>query len=316
MTGFTPLQELIVYDDFDTGLNGWVNLAPNFQEDKMDYYPSLKWVSDWGPPMLSSATFGYAGTHGSLHGTYSMKIGTRPIAGKASEPPITGSMGHAIKRLTFSKKQLIKCEMWYSYKPEQDRQGIGEEDVRAFGFFFDVQDEEIRSHYGVRYLNAADGVLQQRWQLFSPSGEIDGGWGDMRETAPPGATDDDRRRRSVKLETGIDPQWNGRRYENGSGDGFYDIPDSTQRLCYNETADKINWHYFSVTIDVATREYVELRSVNKVFHLRGIQPFLVPAHPRINNLLNPAVWVESDRDRRAFLYVDSIAISTGERTEV
>ena len=316
MLGFNPLSEIIIQDDFDSGLNGWINLAPNFREDKMDYYPSLKWLTDWGPPMLSSATFGFAGTHGSLHGTYSMKIGTRPKAGRADELPKPGSMGHAIKRLTFSKKQLIKCEMWYAYKPEHDRPGIGEDDVRAFGFFWDVQDEEIRSHYGARYLNSADGTPQRRWQVFGPSGGEEEEWGDMRETAPAGSTGDERKNRPVRLEWGIDPQWNGRRYSNGSGDGFVDIPDSEQQLCYNETADKINWHYFSFTIDVEAREYIELQSVNRVFDLRGIQPFLVDAYPRVNYLLNPAVWVEADTDRRAFFYVDSITISTGSRTEL
>ena len=57
-TMFNPLQEIIFCDDFDQGLNGWVCLAPNFRQDRMEYYESLMGFADWAPPMLSSATFG------------------------------------------------------------------------------------------------------------------------------------------------------------------------------------------------------------------------------------------------------------------
>ena len=82
-------------------------------------------------------------------------------------------------------------------------------------------------------------------------------------------------------------------------------------LCYNETADKINWHYFSLTVDLAQREYVELGSVNQVYDLRGCKATAVEAYPRINYLLNPVFWIEADTNRRVFLYVDSVVISTG-----
>ena len=79
----------------------------------------------------------------------------------------------------------------------------------------------------------------------------------------------------------------------------------------NETPDKINWHYFALTVDLAKWEYVELCSVNRVFDLRGVKMTLVDPYPRINFLHNPFLWVESDTNRRVFLYVDSIVISTG-----
>ena len=131
---FYPLEEIILNDDFDHGLNGWVSLTPNFRNDKFEYFPAGQQFTDWGPPMLSSATFGFTGTHGSRNGTYSMKIGTKPVAGSATEQPIKGSMGLAIKRLTYMERKLMKCEMWYAFKAEQDRPGIGESDIRALGF--------------------------------------------------------------------------------------------------------------------------------------------------------------------------------------
>ena len=302
---YDPLPEIIFCDDFDTGLNGWVNLTPNFRQDAMAYYDSMHRFTDWGPPMLSSNTFAYVGTHGSLSGTYSMKIGTRPVAGRAEEQPVAGSMGHAIKRLTFTRRQLLRCEMWYTFKAEQDRPGTGEQDVRAFGFLWDIQDDEKRTFYGVRYMNAANGVLQKRWQYLSASEGTDEAWGDTR----PSAFGEGK---SVYLRRGIDPQWLGKRDAEGGGDGFRDVPGGAQRLCYNETADKTNWHYFSLTVDMADRAYVELRSVDRRFDLRGCRPTPVDAYPNINGLLNPMLWVEADTNRRAFLYVDSVVNSTGE----
>ena len=87
---YDPLEQIIFHDDFDEGLNGWVVLTPNLQQKVLDYFPAQQKFSEWGPPMLSSATFSYVGTHGSMAGNYSMKIGTRPVAGSASERPVRG----------------------------------------------------------------------------------------------------------------------------------------------------------------------------------------------------------------------------------
>ncbi len=64
-------------------------------------------------------------------------------------------------------------------------------------------------------------------------------------------------------------------------------------------------------MDLAKREYVELRSVNRVFDLRSVAATYVNAYPRINWLPNPVLRVEADTDRRVFLSVDSIVNSTG-----
>jgi hypothetical protein len=308
---YDPLEEILFQHDFDNGLCGWVVLSPNFRQDEIDYYPSQKKFADWGPPMLSSATFSYLGTHGSLSGTYCLKIGTRPQAGPPTEQPISGSIGHAIKRFTFMKKQLLRTEMWYTFKAEQDRPGIGENDVRAFGFFWDTQDDEKRCFYGARYVNAAGGKMQQRWQVFSASEGKDEDWGDMGDSAPPEDLDNPNKESRVYLKRGIDSQWLGKRSADGGGEGFMDVPNGKQALCYNETPDKINWHYFALTVDLAKKEYVELKSVNKTFDLRGIKPTMVDPYPRIDYLINPTLWVEADTNHRVFLYVDSIVNSTG-----
>lgn len=305
---YQPLPNILCYDDFNQGLNGWLPLTPNWKQDELDYFPSQRRHIDWGTPMLSTATFPYAGTHGAMQGTYSMKIPTRAVAAPAQDFPPAGSLGIGIKRLTILQRGLLKIEMWHAFKPEQDRPGIGESDVRAIGFTWDIQDAEKRYFCGVRYMNAANGKMQQRWQYLKASDGTDEEWGEMGESAV-GAEPGNAAHAKVYIQRGLGSEHLGRRDSEGGGEGFADVPGGHQALCYNETPDKINWHYFAFTVDLAKREYVELRSVNQVYDLRGIQPTLTEPYPRISFLLNPLLWIETDTDRRAFWFIDSIMIS-------
>ncbi len=303
---YKPLGKILLHDDFDQGLNGWCPLTPNLNGvDAYEYFESQKRYKLWGGPMLSNASFQFMGTHGSMNGLYSMKVMTRPIAGKPEQQPIPGSMAHAIKRLTVADPGVMKFETWYTIKAEQDRPSLGESDIRAFGFLFDVQDHEHRYFFGARYLNAAAGEMVGKWYYFRAQPGSDEEWGDMGESAV-GEPGKDHK---VYLARGIDGQWLGKRNPDGTADGFTEVPGGTQQLCYNETPDKINWHYFSITFDFNKREYVEIQSVDKKFDLRGQSPTLAPVYPRISQLLNPVVFIEADTDRRAFIMVDSVVIS-------
>src|SRR5690625_6989172 len=80
-----------------------------------------------------------------MEGTYSLNLTTGAAAAPHTQPPADGSMGIAVKRLSrFGDPSKIQIETWFSYTPAQDRVGIGEEDIRAFGFYFDIQDGEHR----------------------------------------------------------------------------------------------------------------------------------------------------------------------------
>ncbi len=121
--------------------------------------------------MISAAPMRYAASHGSMEGMYSLKLSTRDRAAPYEEQPSPGSVGVAIKRLSRHQPNLryIQMEAWYSYTPSQDREGLGEEDIRAFGFFFDLQDKESRWQPGVRYVNSVNGKLKKSWQIFQAS---------------------------------------------------------------------------------------------------------------------------------------------------
>lgn len=293
---FRPLDEIIAYDDFDRGANGWLDLTPNFTEPGFETRPTVLDKARWGAPMLSTATFFYVGTHGSMDGTYALKLATKPVAAPYLEQPKPGSMGHAIKRLSrYRDWDELQLEMFYAYTPEQDRIAIGEKDIRAFGVLFDLQDDDHRYFPGVRYLNSVDGELVQRWQLARTADVSDEAW------AFGGRGEWNKR--------GIDPLWYGRRHADGAGDGWAFVPDGGQQLIYNESDDKINWLYLRFRIDLRKREYVELQSGRRTFDLRGTPISLADPYARIRDLVNPVVWIETDTDRRVFLYADSIVLS-------
>lgn len=293
---FQPLKRILCFDDFDNGLCGWTNLMPNYTLDNFGVRDSVVDKTQWGPIMLSSATFRFPGTHGSMDGIYSLKLATRPVSNPYEGPPAPGSISHAIKRMTMHRKpNRLQFEMWYAYTTEQDRSGLSENDIRAFGVSFDMQDAKARNFVGVRYVNSVNGELKKEWQVMQANDVSDSDWAY--------GTDGDWCKR------GVDPMWYGRRQPDGQADGYQFVPDSRQELCYNESDDKINWLYLRLTYDLAERRYVELQSRDRVFDLSQFQPTDVPPYARIEGLLNPVIWIETDSDRRVFLFVDSIVIS-------
>jgi len=295
---FNPLARVITYDDFDTGFNGWLDLTPNYVYEDYESFPSAVDLSSWPATQLSSASMRFASSSGSMEGTYSLKLTTAPTGGPHTEPPRPGSMGHAIKRLSrFGDPHLIQIEAWYSYTPAQDRVGLGEEDIRAFGFFFDVQDSEHRYMPGVRYVNALGGQPVKRWQYYRVADGV------SRKDWNFGVEDG-------WCVPGVDNQWYGRRFEDGSGDGYQWVPGGEQDLLYNESPDKINWLYFRLTVDVKQRQYVELQSMDQIFDMRGLQPTLAPGYKSIKDLINPVFFVETDTDRSVHLFLDSVVYST------
>ena len=296
LSKFQPLKHILCFDDFDRGLCGWMSLMPNYTLENFGVRNSVVEKTQWGPIMLSTATYRFPGTHGSMDGIYSLKMSTRPVARPYEQPPAPGSMSHAVKRLSMHRKPgLLQFEMWYAYTTEQDRWGLSEKDIRAFGMCFDVQDDKARNFVGVRYVNSINGEMKKEWQYMQAADVTDEEWAY--------GTKGDWCKR------GVDPIWYGRRYPDGRTDGFQFIPNSRQELVYNESDDKINWLYLRFQYDLDKKEYVELQSRNKVFDLRGIAPTHVPPYARIEGLLNPVIWIETDTDRRVFLYVDSVVIS-------
>ena len=107
LSKFTPLPRILFADDFDEGVNGWCELIGNHDGDLNKV---RKVMEDLRPPQLSSANFFDIGSHGSLSGTYSLKLATRARA---------GHMAQAIKRTTSRCDGRVRVECYFTYKAEQ-----------------------------------------------------------------------------------------------------------------------------------------------------------------------------------------------------
>jgi hypothetical protein len=275
LSRFDPLPRIITYDDFDYGCQGWTSLVGNYEDSLDAMLPPYQSMSG---PMLSNLTVWDTGTDGSAAGTYALKLATRAKS---------GALAVAIKRLTYRHLGPIRLEAYFNFKPEASELRLSETDVRAVGVALDLQDvdskgdgaERVMPH--IRYLNARDGQAIGKWQF-------------KRERTPLQAIGG-----SGKIVS---------HFHLGT-EGWEDIASAQQRLCYNEIATKQNWYYLRLDFDLAGMRYLGLQCNDRVFDVAGIAPMRMPAMANLWCMLNLVFFVETDRDKRAFLYLDSVLLS-------
>ncbi len=92
LSKYNPRPRILCFDDFDEGINRWCELVGNHTGILDQIRPIAK---DFRPPQLSSCTFFAIGTHGSVDGTYSLKLATRPLENHSAV---------AIKRMTYAER--------------------------------------------------------------------------------------------------------------------------------------------------------------------------------------------------------------------
>ena len=88
-----------------------------------------------------------------------MKLATR-AAGRGRGQDPQGRLMQTLKRLTWQERPGPVRDVVH-LQAEADRAGIGEDEFRAFGVLWDLQDDKHRYFPAVRYLNAANGVVKQ-----------------------------------------------------------------------------------------------------------------------------------------------------------
>jgi hypothetical protein len=269
LSRFRPLSRILFFDDFDQGPSGWTELIGNYESSLDNVLPEWR---DCRPPMLSQAAMWDTGSAGSIDGTYSLKLATRPER---------GHIACAIKRLTFAQAAVIKLETYFTVKPEGGGTEPLETDVRGFGLLFDLQSDTARAMPHLRYHNADDGALVQQWQY--------------RTRASP--------RRRVGGATGL-----GSTYHLAPED-WIDIPSAAQPLCRNEIVTKQNWHYLAVRVDLASLSFIDLRCNDRLWDLGGLEEIRLPLEPTLSQMLNSTFFVEAGAHRRSFLYLDSVLLS-------
>lgn len=274
LSRFDPLPRIISHDDFDRGHCGWSQLIGNYEGDLDSMLPGYQPLTN---PMLSTLAHWEGGSHGGMDGSYVLKLATRPQRD-------TATVG--IKRLTFRKAGPIRLEFYMTFKPEATSLALSEQDVKSVGFLLDLQSgdksggpERVMPH--LRYLNAKDGVLQQKWQF--------------KRGAP----------RIHDIGDGVDTV----SHFHLEDDGWEDLPGGDQRLCYNEIPTKVNWHYVCLDFDLETMKATGFRCNDRVFDVSAFDSIRMPAMKNLWCMLNLAFFTETAADKRAFFYIDSVCLS-------
>jgi len=235
----------------------------------------LPGYAQYQQPMLSPVAMWDTGSHGSFGGTYCLKTATRAKQ---------GSQNVSLKRVTFRHPGPIQVECYFCFKPEAAELELSELDVRAVGVLLDLQDGEsgnrrVMPH--LRYLNALDGVPMLKWQY--------------KQARAPFAT--------------IGTSGKTVSHYHLAAEGWEDVPDGGQKLCYNEVPTKINWHYLKVGFDLRAMRFTAFQCNDRSFDVSRMAPLVIPAMANLWCMLNLAVFVETDVDKRAFLFLDSVCLS-------
>lgn len=267
LSRFSPLSRILYFDDFDTGLNGWTSLIGNYEDDIDRMHPGYRQLTT---PMLSNLSFWDNGTHGSVDGTYALKIASRPEA---------GSQNVAIKRLTYIEPCPIQVEFFFTFKPEASARELLDTDLRSVGMLLDLQNDTHRIMPHLRYLNAYEGSRVERWQY--------------KEKTVPFERYSDKTVTHYHL---ADQDWQ-------------DLGGDRQILCYNEIPTKVNWQYARLGFDLRTMRYTHFQCNDIVYDMGAIGALEIPAMPNLRGMLNVCFFVESDADRRSSLYLDSVLVS-------
>jgi hypothetical protein len=274
LSRFDPLPRIIAFDDFDRGFCGWTQLVGNYEHTLDSMLPGYAQHSQ---AMLSTLSNWDFGSHGSLDGSYALKIATKPR---------TGAQNVAIKRLTFRKRGPIRVEFYFTLKPEASEMRLSETDVRSVGFLYDLQTGDgdkdawrVMPH--LRFLNAENGAHLQKWQFKRRTTEV-----------KPIGTEN-----KTVTHYHMAPQ------------DWEDLPGGDQKLCYNEIPTKVNWHYCRFDFDLASMQATHFQCNDRVFDVGGFESIRIPAMRNLWCMLNLAFFVETDTDKRAFLYVDSVCLS-------
>jgi hypothetical protein len=221
-------------------------------------------------PMLSTLSFWDCGSHGALGGSYALKIATRAR---------TGALNVAIKRSTYVRPCPIQVEFWFTFKPEASQLRLSETDLRSIGVILDLQDDRHRVMPHLRYLNSHGGERVEKWQF--------------KQTEVP------FHRLSDKTVTHFhyaDQDWE-------------DLSGERQILCYNEIPTKVNWQYCKLGFDLRTMRYTHFQCNDVVYDMAGKGTLEIDAMPNLRGMLNVGFFCESDADKRACLYVDSVCVS-------
>jgi hypothetical protein len=285
---FNPLPRILFHNDFDNGAEGWCELSANHDNNLDNLRPIAR---DLRPPQLSNCTFFDTGTHGSVSGTYALKLATRPIP---------NHMSFLLKRFTYPAEGMVQFETYFTFKSEVNNEtapagrswdGNYHPSAAQFGEFT-ISNDVAEPNQGKRWQCAL------RYQNTDEAGNLVQQWKYKTSLHP-------TTKMVVAGEAPSVVDFHAAR----PGD-WEDVPNGYQPLCYNEVPTKINWHYLRWSFDLRTRRNIELQVNSLTMNLRDID---VPVYPEpywgLDNLLNFCVDVRTFTNVRNFLWLDSVVVS-------
>ncbi len=71
----------------------------------------------------------------------------------------------------------------------------------------------------------------------------------------------------------------------------------------------MNWTYLRFDFDLGAMEALDFQCNDRVFDMSEFRSMRMPAMKNLWCMLNFCLFAETDTDKRAFLYVDSVCIS-------
>ena len=290
---YQPLEHILCVDDFDRGFCGWQTYFPDYDgwDDYAGRHPHIDPLSGtveqslWDPALRADrrAPIGPRGVP-MLSSLSSWDIGTQGAfdGNYALKIPTISKAGYkaaAHKRITCPWRGKFRVETWFLFKAESCDHRLGELDVRSILLTFDVMDGVTGTRWwpAVRYHNAEDGRKIGRWQANFRGGK----------SVPDGP--------------------------------FDDIEDGQQELGFNRSPTKYQWHYLRFTFDLGRHQYADFHCYGRDFKVAGREhrpePPLEGWRASVENcpgLINAGFRIEAGRDRRCFLYLDSVVVSASE----
>jgi len=278
---YDPLERILLFDDFDRGLNGWQTYFPDYDgwDDYQGRYAPVEPLNEIleksvdravrvdrrlpigprGLPMLSSPASG--GAYGTGSGIQSLKIPTLPYAGYKA---------FAQKRIGSPWRGKFRVECTFALEVE----------AAALYLTFDVMD-----------LHRAAGPTPQRW------------WPALRYHQSEGGR---------RVQT-----WQYHQGAKGVKDGpWEDIPNGSQEFGGGDPPGGGRWHMLRYTFDLGRHELTDLACDGREFPVAGLPPGPRPplegwraSTDKCSGLIGTAFGVEASVDQRCSLYLESILVS-------
>ncbi|MGO8557732.1 DUF6772 family protein, partial [Rhizobium ruizarguesonis] len=76
-------------------------------------------------------------------------------------------------------------------------------------------------------------------------------------------------------------------------EGWLDLPDGEQRLCYKEITTKVNWSYMRFDFDLASMKATGLQCNDRNFDVSGFESIRIPAMKNLWCMLNFCLFAET-----------------------